>query len=79
MKGVKVEGAMFLFSSVSCHLGPKAVLVCSTSQTHEISFFSFCPHPNSGGSNPGQVLCWGEAPHCPLPSEPTQQRSEEQF
>lgn len=51
-----VKGAKFLLGSVPCALGPRELCTCPLRHPHKISFFSVCPHPNPGNSNPGQVL-----------------------
>lgn len=71
MEGVK-DGGSCVLSSQLCALsaGPQRACILSLKHSHEISFFSFCPHPNSGSSNLGQVLGWGGSPHCPHPRNP---------
>ena len=60
-----VKGAEFLLGSVPCALGPRELCTCPLRHPHKISFFSVCPHPNPGNSNPGQVLGRGGIAHYP--------------
>ena len=60
-----VKGAEFLLGSVPCALGPRELCTCPLRHPHKISFFSICPHPNRGSSNPGQVLGGGGIAHYP--------------
>ena len=60
-----MKGAEFLLGSVPCALGPRELCTCPLRHPHKISFFSICPHPNRGSSNPGQVLGGGGIAHYP--------------
>lgn len=66
---------MFLLSSGPCHLVPKELGLCLSSlrHSHEISFFSFCPHPDPGAEI--QAVAWaGEGLTQPAFQEPIRWR-----